>query len=123
MSIHWQAGDDVPAETAKVAKAIFPKGSLCITMADRLGSSLCDQDFSALFPSQGQPGVSPLRLALVTILQYIAGLIDRQAVDAVRSRIDWKYLLGLELTDQGFDHTVLLKAVRVALVKPVASPR
>jgi transposase len=107
MSLHPQSCYIVPAETANVARAIFPKGNLCITMADRLSSFLCDQDFTALFSSQGQPGASPLRLALVTILQYVEGLTDRQAADAVCSRIDWKYLLYLELTDQGFDHTVL----------------
>lgn len=107
MSLHPQSCYVIPAETAKVARAIFAKGNLCITMADRLSSFLCDQDFSGLFSSQGQPGASPLRLALVTILQYVEGLTDRQAADAVRSRIDWKYLLCLELTDAGFDHTVL----------------
>lgn len=60
-----------------------------------------------MFPIQGKPGVSSLRLALVTILQYIEGLTDRQAADAVRSRIDWKYLPCLELIDTGFNHTVL----------------
>ncbi|MDZ4876545.1 MAG: IS1182 family transposase ISNpu1 [Chroococcidiopsis cubana SAG 39.79] len=107
MSLHPQSNYAVPAQTAQVARAIFPKGNLCITMADCLSSFLCDEDFSALFSSQGQPGVSPLRLALVTILQYVEGLTDRQAADAVRSRIDWKYLLCLELIDTGFDHTVL----------------
>jgi transposase len=92
MSLRPQPHLVVPAETAKVARAIFPKGNLYLTMADALNSYLCDEDFSALFSSQGQPGVSPLRLALVTILQYIEGLKDRQAADAVRSRIDWKYL-------------------------------
>lgn len=80
MSLHPQTDYAVPAETAKVARAIFPKGNLCITMADRLSCFLCDRDFSALFSSQGQPGASPLRLALVTILQYIEGLTDRQAL-------------------------------------------
>jgi transposase len=107
MSLHPLSQYIVPAETAKVARAIFPKGNLCITMADRIRPFLCDQDFSALFSSQGQPGASPLRLAVVTILQYVEGLTDRQAADAVRSRIDWKYLLCLELTDTGFDRTVL----------------
>lgn len=107
MSLRPQPHLAVPAETAKVARAIFPKGNLWITMADRFSSFLCDQDFSPLFSSQGQPGASPLRLALVTILQYIEGLTDRQAADAVRSRIDWKYLLCLKLTDKGFDHSVL----------------
>src|SRR5262249_1669625 len=42
-----------------------------------------------------------------TVLQFLEGLPDRQAADAVRSRLDWKYALSLELTDPGFDHTVL----------------
>src|SRR5918911_1398436 len=40
-------------------------------------------------------------------MQVREGLSDRQAAEAVRARIDWKYLLGLELTDPGFDHSVL----------------
>jgi transposase len=46
-------------------------------------------------------------LALVSVLQFVEGLTDRQAADAVRSRLDWKYALSLDLTDPGFDHTVL----------------
>jgi transposase len=41
------------------------------------------------------------------VLQYVEGLSDRQAADAVRSRIDWKFALALERTDPGFDRTVL----------------
>ena len=63
--------------------------------------------FADLFPKRGQPGLPPWRLALVTVLQFAEDLADRQAADAVRGRIDWKYLLGLELTDPGFDHSVL----------------
>ena len=48
-------------------------------------------------------------MALITVLQYADNLTDRQAADAVRSRIDWKYALGLELTDPRFDHSVLSK--------------
>ena len=107
MSLQPQAQYVVPQETAKVAHAIFPQGNLCITMADTLTEFLCDQDFSEIFPTQGQPAMSPWRLALVTILQFLEGLTDRQTADAVRSRIDWKYLLCLELTDIGFHHTVL----------------
>ena len=47
------------------------------------------------------------RLALVSVLQYVEDLSDRQAADAVRGRIDWKYLLGLDLTDPGFDFSIL----------------
>jgi transposase len=44
---------------------------------------------------------------MVIVLQFVEGLTDRQAADAVRGRIDWKYALGLELTDPGFDYSVL----------------
>jgi transposase len=66
-----------------------------------------DEDFAHLFPKVGQPAECPWRLALVTVLQFIEGLSDRQAAAAVRGRIDWKYLLALELTDSGFNFSVL----------------
>ncbi len=107
MSLHVQDEYQVPVETANVARAIFPDGNPVMHMYDELGMLLHDADFADLFPSQGQPAASPVRLALVTRLQFWEGLTDRQAADAVRTRLDWKYLLCLELTDRGFDHTVL----------------
>ena len=97
----------VPHETAGVARAIFPDGNLVMRINDELGLLFHDRDFADLFPIQGQPAEAPLRLALVTLLQFMEGLTDRQAAAAVRTRNDWKYLLCLELTDPGFDHTVL----------------
>jgi transposase len=76
-------------------------------VADRLGDIYHDAQFTALFPTRGQPAEAPARLALATVLQLAEGLSDRQAADAVRSRMDWNYGLGLELTDPGFHHTVL----------------
>jgi transposase len=61
-------------------------------------------------------------LALVTVLQFAENLPDRQAAEAVRSRIDWKYLLGLELTDSGFDASVLCE-FRARLVAGAAEQR
>jgi transposase len=97
----------VPEQTASVARRAFPEGSLCIRIFDELGTIFQDQDFADLYSQYGQPGQSPFRLALVTVLQFIEGLSDRGAADAVRGRIDWKYLLCLELDDPGFDHSVL----------------
>jgi len=76
-------------------------------MRDPLGTIFDDQDFAPLFSTTGQPAVSPYRLALTTIMQFAEGLSDQQAADAVRTRIDWKYALSLELTDAGFDSSVL----------------
>src|SRR4051794_418037 len=107
MSLHPQANFSVPEETQRVARAAFPKGTLCLRIGDQLGLLYCDTQFADLFPPRGQPAASPARLSLVSVLQYVEGLSDRQAADAVRARIDWKYALGLELTDAGFDHTAL----------------
>ena len=80
---------------------------LAVLIRDRLGQWLGDEDFAAAFGTRGRPGWSPSRLALVTVLQRAEKLTDRQAAEAVRTRIDWQYLLGLPIDDPGFDHTVL----------------
>jgi transposase len=107
MSLHPQPIPAIPQETARVAHAVLPQGSVYMQMRDALGTLYQDQDFLDLFPTHGQPAQEPWRLALVTVMQYAEGLTDRQAADAVRTRIDWKYALSLELTDGGFDFSVL----------------
>jgi transposase len=107
MSLHPRPDFKIPEETQRVAHAAFPKGTLGLRIADELGPIFRDDQFAELFPTCGQPAASPARLALTSVLQYVEGLSDRQAAEAVRGRIDWKYALGLELTDPGFDHTVL----------------
>jgi transposase len=107
MSLQPLASYCVPETTAQVARAIFPEGNPIMRMYDELGMLFQDRAFADLFPRQGQPAEAPVRLALVTILQFLEGLTDRQAAEAVRTRIDWKYLLCLELNDRGFHHTVL----------------
>src|SRR3954469_5096713 len=107
MSLRPQPALSIPEETQRVAQAAFPKGTTCLRIADELGGLYRDDQFAALFPYRGQPAASPARLALASVLQYVEGLSDRQAADAVRGRIDWKYALALELTDPGFDHTIL----------------
>jgi transposase len=107
MSLHPHAPYPIPEETQRVARAAFPRGNLYMQVADHLGPLYHDAQFTALFPRRGQPAEAPARLALVTVLQFAEGLSDRQAADTVRSRIDWKYVLSLDLADPGFDHTVL----------------
>src|SRR6185437_2159362 len=107
MSLRPQSAHSIPEETQRVAHAAFPKGTLCLRIAEELGMLYRDDPFAELFPTRGQPAASPARLALATVLQFVEGLSDRQAADAVRGRIDWKYALGLSLLDSGFDHTVL----------------
>lgn len=107
MSLKPSVIDPVPEETVRIARAAFPKGNLYLAMRDELGVLFKDADFIELFPNRGQPAFPPWRLALITVMQFLENLSDRQAAEAVRSRIDWKYALGLELTDSGFDYSVL----------------
>jgi transposase len=107
MSLKPEPIGPIPQETARVAKAACPKGSTFIKMRDVLGVLFQDETFVDLFPHDGQPALAPWRLALVTLMQFAEGLADRQAAEAVRTRIDWKYALGLELENEGFDFSVL----------------
>ncbi len=107
MTLHPRYIPDVPEETVKVAKAAFRKGNRYMQMRDELGTLFSDEQFKDLFPKVGQVAEAPWRLALVTVMQFAENLTDRQAADAVRGRIDWKYALSLELTDEGFDFSVL----------------
>ncbi|WP_329528750.1 IS1182 family transposase [Streptomyces sp. NBC_01462] len=97
----------VPGATARVARAVFRKSCLAMRVRDELGPLFCDEQFASAFPRRGGPALSPGQLAMVSVLQFAEGLTDRQAADAVRARIDFKYCLGLELDDPGFDFSVL----------------
>ena len=94
-------------QTAVVARAAFRKPTLAMRVRDELGEVFADGAFIDAFGIRGRPGISPGQLAMVTVLQFAENLTDRQAADAVRGRIDWKYGLGLDLTDPGFDFSVL----------------
>jgi len=102
MSMYPQELGTVPVETARIAR-------------DALGELYQDEHFAALYPAEGQPAYASWRLAVVTVLPYAENLTDRQAANAVRERIDWKYALGLELSDPGFDFS-LLSEFRTRLV-------
>jgi transposase len=107
MSLRPEPIGPVPEETARIARAAFRRGNVYLRLRDELGTIYADEAFASLFSTQGQPAEAPWRLALVTVLQFAEGLSDRQAAAAVRSRIDWKYLLGLDLEDPGFDYSIL----------------
>jgi transposase len=102
-----------PEPDPQIAAAIAAKyrgrrpRPLAVQVRDRLGQWLEDEEFAAAFGIRGRPGWSPSRLALVTVLQRAEDLTDRLAAEAVRTRIDWQYLLGLPLDDPGFDHSIL----------------
>ena len=97
----------VPEDTARMARAAFPTGNLYREMREELGGLYEDALFAPMFHRRGQPAEAPWRLALVTVMPCVEGLSVRQAAEAVRRRIDWKYALELPLTDPGFHFSVL----------------
>ena len=107
MSLQAEEENRIPTLTIMVAQAAFPKGNPYMTMRDELGMLFKDEQFEELFSTRGQPAEAPWRLSLATLMQFMEDLTDRQAADAVRGRIDWKYVLGLDLNDAGFDYSVL----------------
>lgn len=99
----------VPEQTVVMARAAFPKGSVAMSARDELAEVFGDEQFVTAFGTRGAPAASPGALALVTVLQYAENLTDRQAGLMVARAIDWKYALGLDLADPGFDPSVLSK--------------
>jgi hypothetical protein len=108
MSLHAQPLEPIPELTSRIARASFPKGTLAMQLRDALGPIYQDADFADLFPKRGRAAEAPWRLALVTVLQALEHLSDRQAAEMVRGRLDWKYALSLPLDDEGFDASILV---------------
>lgn len=107
VSLRPEAMGSIPKQTVRVARAALPKGCLAMRIRDTLGPIFTDTQFADVFPVRGRPGSSPAMLTMVSVLQFVENLSDRQAAYAVATRIDWKYALGLELDDTGFDYSVL----------------
>jgi len=107
MSLSKEEIGSIPEETVRVARASFPKGNRYRRLRDVLGTIFDDSEFADLFGRRGKPAEIPWRLGVVCLVQYMENLTDREAADAVRAQMDLKYLLGLELTDPGFDFSVL----------------
>lgn len=105
-AVPWPEPDPVVAAAIR-AKYAGRRVPLAVAVRDRLGQWLADEVFAAAFGVRGRPGWPPSRLAVITVLQMLEDLGDRQAAEAVRTRLDWQYLLGLGLADPGFDHSVL----------------
>jgi hypothetical protein len=100
-----EPSDEIVAAVRKMYRG--RRAPLPVVIRDELGELFADEQFATGFGVRGRRGWSPAQLAVVTALQFAENLTDRQAADAVRLRIDWKYCLGLGLADEGFDHSIL----------------
>src|SRR6266536_4351978 len=122
MTMWPRSAHAVPTVTAQVAQSAFPKGCMAIRIRDALGALFEDAQFTELFAVRGRPAVSPARLALVSVLQFVEGLSDRQAADAVRGRIDRGVRPGVGACRHRLDASVLSE-FRARLVADDAAER
>ncbi|MBX7268753.1 transposase [Micromonospora sp. Llam7] len=107
MSMRPWVSVEIPAQTVAVVQAACPGGTRVTRVRDALGPIFDDQEFAGWFAAEGRSAVAPGLLAMVCVLQAMEDLTDRDAADAVRTRMDWKYALGLALDDTGFHYSVL----------------
>src|SRR5438034_3080026 len=109
MSLHPKPWPEPAEDVARAVVAVYAgkRAPMPIAARDELGELFADEQFAAAFADRGPEGWSPGRLMLVTVLQAAEGLTDRQAAEAVRDKLSWKYALGLELADSGFDASIL----------------
>ena len=107
MSLQTRSIPAIPPETILVATVAFPSGNVYMQMRDELGTIYDDDLFTSVYAEVGQPAIAPWRLALISVMQFAENLSDRQAAEAVRARIDWKYALSLPLDESGFHYSVL----------------
>src|SRR5689334_7180103 len=97
----------IPGHTFQLVDGLLPATNLYRQVGDKLVDFVSDLDFADLYPAEGQPALSPALLALVTVLQMVEWLSDRQAAAMVVTRLDWKYALHLPLDYSGFNYSVL----------------
>lgn len=107
MTIGYHDYGTIPAETVRVVKATLKKSNKYVVLRDELGVIYQDETFAGLYRSRGAESIPPGLVAQIMIIQYMEGLSDRAVLEQLPVRMDWKYFLGLELTDAGFDASVL----------------
>ena len=122
MCLKVQEPWSLPSETERIGRVLLGKESAYRLIGDKLFATLNEQEFADLYPSEGQPGLSPVVLAFVTVFQFIEKLPDRQAAESLRMRLDWKYALHLPLEHAGFHYSVLSE-FRDRLIKGQAEGR
>jgi transposase len=97
----------MPKELAILGPKLLPPNSPYRLVGQQLYEQYDEAEFVDLYCAEGKPALSPVLLSFVTAFQYMDSLSDREAAEAVRVRLDWKYALHLSLEYAGFNFSVL----------------
>ena len=107
MCLKTQSPWPMPEETGRIGKMLLEEKDPYRMIGNQLFEKWQEEEFADLYSREGKPGYSPVILAFVSVFQFMERLADRQAAQALRMRLDWKYALHLPLEDAGFDFSVL----------------
>jgi len=122
MCLKPQAPRAMPIEMLPLGIALLAPDNPYRLVGERLYEEYREADFADLYPVEGQPALSPVDLAFVTVFQDMEDLSDRQAAEAMRVRLDWKFALHHPVDYVGFNFSVLSE-YRARLVTHKAEAR
>ena len=97
MSAYSKTISHIPKETVRAASAVFGRSNFYILVGDHLEGILEELGRQQSLEEETISKVEDVMLALITFFQFVEGLTDIQAIDAVRTRTDWKFALHLSL--------------------------
>jgi transposase len=121
MCLKPQPPRPMPPEMAAWGAKHLAADDLYKLIGDTLYAQYHDEDFADLYPTDGQPGLSPVLLAFVTVFQNLDNLPDRKAAEAVEINLKWKYALHLPFDADSFDASVLCEFRKRLLVHSAAA--
>jgi transposase len=99
----------LPWDTARAAKSVFNIENAYLALGDQLDLLCDDLNWDDLNAFREKPTSMLFVLAMVTIFQFAEDMPDRQAADAARRRMDWKYAMHLPVDYPGFPPSELLE--------------
>jgi Transposase DDE domain/Transposase domain (DUF772) len=86
---------DLPTTGARWCEAALPAGSVYRFLARERARLFPPELFADLFQPTGRRSVPPSILAVVTVLQRLEGLSDREAADRFAFDVRWRYAAGV----------------------------
>lgn len=113
MSNQFNTIPPMPGETARNARAIFSRGNFYIQVGEHLERILTDILVESLLEESGAI------LPLSSFFQFLEGLTDVQTIDAVRTRLDWKFALHLPIYPPALHESALCQFRQRVFTEPV----
>lgn len=97
----------IPPDTNRAARAVLGQNNFYLLVGDNWEALLCPTADEQNRAAAAETPEMPASLVLGTLLQHKEKLSDRQAEEASRLRIEWKYALHLSMVHPGLSRSRL----------------